>query len=952
MACLLLCLLAVAGTAQTATPANPDSRSQSTQGSDAGRTQSYVGETTESSDVETTQGPTAELVAFVKEHPEVASELKSILAMRLSEQGGAVQPQAITDEVLLNRLQSDVVFRADAVRLMSDRGFITEQQAERWTPTAANSNWTPTPATTTGNGPPTEINNRRPGGPEATQGLKPSERTGTTTTGIANRTQANRNIPNPAAEPAPLLPSTIPQRNPYPGLPSTADLYRQYETENAPLKRFGANIFRPDVVGLTEFPMDLPAGPEYVLGSGDDLVIDVWGGVSQRIERVVDREGRVSLPEAGPVTVSGMTLASAEKRIQSALEPQFRGTKVDVSIRRLRTVRIYVVGDVQRPGAYDISSLSTPLNALYVAGGPTASGSMRIVRHYRGSQLISEMDLYDLLLGGVRKSIEHLEPGDTILVPTVGPQVGVAGAVRRPAIYELKSKTDRISDVLEMAGGVTVASALGEVKVERVEPHEQRVTVKVPLQAATGAEAPTGSASAFMVQDGDRVYVAAIDPYKNQTVYLEGHVYRPGSYPFTAGMKVTDLVKSYRDVLPEPAAHAEIVRLQPPDFRPVAIGFDLLGALAGDETITLQQFDTVRIFGRYEIDPPKVAIYGQVLRPGEYPMGTGMTAANLVKIAGGFNRSAFVETATLASYVVENGQRVVTDQKTVQIGAAVNGDSAADAHLKPGDVLTILQIPGWSDIGRSVTIKGEVLYPGSYGINEGEHLSAFLKRVGGFRSTAYPAGIVLEREEVRKLEEQGRQELLNRLESTSSGVKISPNTSGQDQAAILQAIQQQQQQAIANLRAQPVPGRLVINITANISDWENTSADIALRGGDVILVPKKPNFVLSFGQVYNANAITYHPGKTAAWYLKQAGGPTQLANKKGIYVVRANGSVVSSSGAADWFSGGVLSTKMQPGDVLVVPEKFVTGSSAWKTTVETAQFLATLALAAAAVAQL
>lgn len=925
MACLLFCLMTTAGMTQTTTPANPNSGPETTQRSDteapqnsgAEVPQSYGAETPQSYGAETppgwgvgnTQSPLAEMAAFLKDHPEVASELKSVLAMRLGEQGSAIQPQAITDEMLLSRLRSDIAFRADAVRLMSDRGFITEEQAQRWTPTAANSNLTPTNPNETW--PPNANTGRNLGGTQSTQGLRPGEQR----TGTAGRTQPNRNQPNPVAEPLPLVPKTIPQRNPYPGLPSTADLYRQYESENAPLKRFGADIFRPDVLGLTEYPMDLPAGPEYVLGSGDDLVIDIWGGVSQQISRVVDREGRVSLPEAGPVTVAGITLANAEKRIQSALEPQFRGAKVGVSVRRLRNVRIYVVGDVQRPGAYDISSLSTPLNALYVAGGPTASGSLRVIRHYRGSQLISEMDLYDLLLKGVRQSIEHLEPGDTILVPTTGPQVGVAGSVRRPAIYELKSKTDQLSDVIEMAGGVTVSSALGEIKVERVEPHDQRVTLKVPLQPNQSGGPAIGD-SGFMVQDGDRVYVAAIDPYKNQTVYLEGHVYRPGSYPFVSGMKVTDLVKSYRDVLPEPAAHAEIVRLQPPDYRPVAISFDLLGALAGDDTITLQQFDTVRIFGRYEIDPPKVSIYGQVLRPGEYPLSTGMTAASLVKMAGGFNRSAYVETATLASYVVESGQRVVTDQQTVHIGAAINGDAAADAHLKPGDVLTILQIPGWSDIGRSVTIKGEVLYPGNYGINEGEHLSVFLKRVGGFRSAAYPAGIVLERDEVRKLEEQGREELISRLQSTSSGVKFAPSESGQDQAAILQAIQQQQQQAIATLRSQPVPGRLVINITANISEWENTSADIPLRAGDVITVPKKPTFVLSYGQVYNANAITYKPGKSAGWYLKQAGRPTQLANKRGIYIVRANGSVVSSNGASDWFSGGVLSTKMQPGDVL------------------------------------
>jgi protein involved in polysaccharide export with SLBB domain len=324
-------------------------------------------------------------------------------------------------------------------------------------------------------------------------------------------------------------------------------------------------------------------------------------------------------------------------------------------------------------------------------------------------------------------------------------------------------------------------------------------------------------------------------------------------------------------------------------------------------------------------------------------MSAGMTAAGLVQMAGGFKRSAFRDSASLASYVVENGQKVSTDQQTVRIGAAFAGEASADVRLKPGDVLTILQIPGWRDIGRSVTIRGEVEYPGNYGINEGERISAFLKRVGGFTNSAYPAGIVLEREDVRKIEEQGRQELIHRLETSGAAIQVSPNTTGKDQADVLQAVQAQQKQAVASLRNQPATGRLVLTISGDISQWENTPSDIQLRSGDSITVPKLPNFVLSYGQVYNANALTYKPGKTAGWYLKQAGGPTQLANKKGIYVIRANGSVVSSGGTSDLFSGGVMNTKMQPGDVLVVPEKFVTGSSAWQTT---------LAIAAAAVAHL
>jgi protein involved in polysaccharide export with SLBB domain len=561
------------------------------------------------------------------------------------------------------------------------------------------------------------------------------------------------------------------------------------------------------------------------------------------------------------------------------------------------------------------------------------------------------MDLYDLLLHGVRQGIEHLQPGDTILVPPVGPLVAVSGSVKRPAIYELLADT-QLADVLEMAGGISVSASTDNIKVERIEAHTKRLMLNVKLPGGAATLPMRDTVGSFWVKDGDKISVSPILPYSDRTIYLQGHVYHPGSYAYRDGMQVTDLVHSYQDVLPEPATHAEIIRLQPPDFHPVTLEFNLAGALAGDATITLQQFDTVRIFGRYEVDAPKVAVYGEVLRPGEYPMSAGMTAAGLVQMAGGFNRSAYRDSASLASYVVENGQRVETEQQTLRIGAAVAGEPSVDVRLKPGDVLTVLQIPGWNDIGRSVKIRGEVLYPGNYGINEGEKLSTFLKRVGGFRESAYPQGIVLERDEVRKLEDQGRQELIRRLETTGATIQISPNTTGKDQADVLQAVQQQQEQAIARLRSQPVPGRLVVTITKDIGEWENTPSDITLRGGDSITVPKVPNFVLSYGQVYNANAITYKPGKTAGWYLKQAGGPTQLANKKGIYVIRANGSVISSSGTADLFSGGVLNTKLQPGDVLVVPEKFVTGSSAWKTTLETTQFLASLAIAAAAVAHL
>jgi protein involved in polysaccharide export with SLBB domain len=913
-AILWCCLLAVTACAQNTdqNPQSPQDQQNPQNPSATASSQSSAGSPT---GAETSVNQTNVAIRnFLQNRPEVMEQLKLLLVQRLRAEGSLVDEQTVSEQQVYDRMQNDPAFRAEAVRSLIQLGYISEDDAR----------------SLMGSKPSAQAAEELPPGTEARIGEK------------------TRPVGAPPTEQrfddSWLNPKTLPKTDPYPSLPSARDLYAQFPEQTKPLKRFGSDIFRPDVVGMTNFPMDLPAGADYVLGPGDTVTIDIWGGVSQRMSRPVDREGRLSLPDSGPVVVSGLTMAQAQKVVQAALAHQYHDARVELSVSRLHSVRVYVVGDVQRPGAYDISSLSTPLNALYAAGGPTSTGSLRVVKHYRGKELVSEMDLYDLLIGGVRKSIEHLEPGDTILVPPVGPLVAVSGMVKRPAIYELKGET-QLTDVLEMAGGVSVAAALGEIKVERIDAHEKRVILNVKLVPGAEQKALRAMTGPFQVQDGDRVSVAPILPYSDKTVYLQGHVYRPGKYAFKEGMKVTDLIHSYQEILPEPSNHAEIIRMQPPDFRPRTIEIDLASALAGDETIALQQFDTVWIFGRYEIDAPKVRIYGEVLRPGEFPMSSGMTAAALVKMAGGFRRGAFTETADLASYEMQNGSQVVTNQQTIRIGAAVAGDTSADVHLKPGDTLTVLQIPGWDNIGRSATIKGEVNFPGRYGINEGERLSSLLKRAGSFRSTAYPAGAVLERVEVRQLEERGRQELIRRIEASAANVHFSPTSTGQDQAALLQSLQQQQTQTLNRLRSEPAVGRLVITITSNISDWENTPADIYLREGDVVTIPRKPNYVLAYGQVYNPTAITYQPGKPAEWYLAQAGGSTELAQKKAIYVIRANGSVVSSQGSG-WFKGSVLNTKLRPGDILVVPEKALGGSSAWKTTLETAQLLASLAVAA------
>jgi len=735
-------------------------------------------------------------------------------------------------------------------------------------------------------------------------------------------------------------PQEIQRRSPYRNLPSLHDLYTQIPSAGGKLRRFGSDAFRIGTGNANQLPMDLPVGPDYVLGPGDNLIVNMWGGRSSRLRLTIDRQGQIALPEAGTITLDGLTIDRAQSAIQKALSTQFQGEHVEISLGRLRTVRIYVVGDVQRPGAYDVSSMSTPLSALYAAGGPTSHGSLRILRQYRGTHLVREIDLYDFLLRGVRSGIDRLLPGDTLLVPPVGSQVTVEGMVHRPAIYELNGEQG-LDQVLDLAGGVLASANLKQINVERIEAHQRRTMFSLQLpESMAGMKQKLAD---FHMQDRDDVVISQILPYNEQSVYLEGHVFRPGKYPYREGMTVADLLHSYQDVMPEPADHAELIRLQAPDFRPETISLSLTDMLMGNEPIALRPFDLIRVFSRYEIDSPTVSIEGEVLRPGKYPMSQDMTVAGLVRMAGGFKRSAFQEEADLTSYAVMDGQKVLLNHSIVNLKKALDGDKSADAVLKPGDVVSIRQLAGWQDIGSSVTITGEVEHAGSYGIGQGERLSSILKRAGGFRDGAYPAGAVLTRVQVQELGERARQQMIQRVETTPLNFKPGLLT-GQDQTEAQQATQQQRDQVLAALRSHPATGRLVIKISPDISKWENSFADIELRAGDKLFIPKRPSFVLVTGQVNNATAITYAPGRDAGWYLRQAGGATRSGDKGAIFILRTDGSVVAHE--STWLGSNVQSMHMKPGDSIIVPEKAV-GSQAWKNVISAAQIMSSVAITGA-----
>ena len=839
----------------------------------------------------------------------------------------------------------------------------------------------------------------------------------------------------------PLTPNQrmVRRASPYQEIPSLYDMYLQAAARPPAVQRFGMEVFENGTRDLQNIPMDLPVGPDYVLGPGDGVSVNLWGGVARRFYQVVDHEGRLNLPEAGPVLVAGKSLGEVQELVQKTLRTQFRDVSADISLSRLRTIRVYVVGDVVRPGAYDVGSLSTPLNALFAAGGPTGRGSLRILQHYRGNQLVQDVDVYDLLLHGVKGNIARLENGDTVMAPPLGGEITIEGMVRRPAIYELKDEKS-LSDALELAGGLLPTATLRHVEVQRVVAHQKETMLNLDIPSDDNSEEVAKQLDSFKIQDGDKIRIFPIAPYNQDAVYLEGHVLRPGKYSYKQGMRVTDLISTYKDLLPEPALqYGEIIRLSLPDYRPTVQSFSVAEALADPKNAPeLDPLDTVQIFGRYDFenpptvsvlgdvripgtyrtsgdihisdaihlagglnpdaqtedaqvfrfmpdstlkilnvklntalegnpsdnimltsrdrvlihknanaaDPATVLVKGDVERPGRYPLTAQMTVSDLIAAAGGLKQSADLQTADLTHYVWKSDKQVTGDEERISIAKAMSGDASANAVLNNGDVLSIRQVPGWEDLGASIMVRGEVVHPGTYGIRPGERLSSVLERAGGFGPAAYPYGAVLVRSEVQKLELRSYSELVQRVRQQQTNLKLTAtSTTDPDQKMSAESALTQWQTTLDNLISAPPTGRVTIQVASDIHSWANSSRDITVRSGDILIVPKRPSYVLVQGQVYGPTAVAYRPGKSARWYLTQAGGTTNMANKRATFVVRANGTVISNH-SAGWVTGDSLGVSLQPGDMVVVPEKALGGPPIWKTLFQNAQVLSSITTSA------
>ncbi len=492
------------------------------------------------------------------------------------------------------------------------------------------------------------------------------------------------------------------------------------------LKQFGFEFFA-NTQGFKADPMEL-AGPDYILGPGDALRVDVWGNIEGHYQSIIDRNGEIVLPKVGVINLLGQTFSQAKETINKQIGKYFKQYQVNVSLDSLRSINVFLVGEVQAPGTYQVSSLSSVLTVLSEAGGPTKNGSLRNVRVLRNGKQLAQIDLYNFFQSGDNSQDIRLQAGDTILVPIAGSLVGVSGDVRRPAIYELAPE-ETLGDLLDMAGGVVSTAYLQKIRLQRVVNHDRQAVIDLSLSGTADKVAETLN---YRLQDRDLVQIAPITDAGGY-VSLTGYVARPGEYQLETGMRLADLLVPYDNLLPDYFPQkAQIVRMAAPEFRKELLTVDLQQALDGDLTqnLLLQEYDQVRLFSREEMEElPQVTVSGAVLRPGQYPLFDNMSIVDLVTAAGNLKRSAYLDMAELTRYL-PSGTETKVERYEINLANALNGQPQNNMKLEPNDHLIIRSIPDYQD-RFMVNVSGAVLFPGHYAIGKGETLSSVLERAVG-----------------------------------------------------------------------------------------------------------------------------------------------------------------------------------------------------------------------------
>nr|WP_238942380.1 SLBB domain-containing protein [Marinobacter sediminum] len=703
--------------------------------------------------------------------------------------------------------------------------------------------------------------------------------------------------------------------------------------KNDGLRPYGYDLFAGNPTTFAPVT-EIPVPSDYTLGPGDVLQIQLWGKENQNLELPISRDGSISFPQSGPMSIAGLSFDEARQQIKKRISEQYIGVEASVSLGELRSMRVFVLGESRNPGSYSVSSLSTITNALYVSGGIKQTGSLRNLQHKRNGNLVGTLDLYDLLMAGDSSADNRLQPGDVIFVPPVGKRAGIDGEVYRPALYELKGEST-LAELVEMAGGLTPQAYPQRINIERTNKDFLRIIAEADYTTQKGRQA--------RIRAGDKVDIPSISDITGQYVELTGAATRTGKFAWIPGMRVSSLLQNLdSDLMPTAdKRYAAIVRTHQETDRISVLNLRLkeaLGQEGGKEDLLLEEKDRILIFSdagkvkggekgrnftreglfnpvlqrlKTQASPANpqqtIRISGPVRYPGEYPLPASRSLADAVFVAGGLKDSASLFQAEVARYTTDEngiGQTRILD---VNLAQAMAGN--LNLSLKSRDRILIKSIPDFAKT-RTIELRGEVRYPGQYTFRDGETLSEVLQRAGGITTNAFPKGAVFSRKKLRQLEAQRLREAEKRLQGDLLGVQLEGDSfSGQSVDRT-----QQVQGLLEDVQESDPVGRLVIDLARVLSDPNYQS--IRLQDGDTLSVPTIPQSVTVFGEVQFPTSHLHQQGLTVDDYLERSGGPTRQADESRIYVVKADGSVMLPE-QSQWFGG--RSEQLEPGDTIIMP---------------------------------
>ncbi|CAN5346328.1 SLBB domain-containing protein [soil metagenome] len=705
---------------------------------------------------------------------------------------------------------------------------------------------------------------------------------------------------------SPFRPDTI--RNPL----ARDSVLRLVASPDSGFVIFGLDVFRattsqfqPNAAG--------PVDPGYRLGPGDRLVLILTGDVEQSYSMDVTREGFIVIPQVGQIYVNSLTLGELDQllyqrlgRVYSGVQRGGGSTRFSVNVARLRSNQVFVVGDVQRPGSYTVSSAGTALTALYAAGGPSINGSMRKVEVRRGGKTVDALDVYDYLLRGDASHDVRLQSGDIVFVGVHGPRARIVGEVVRPATYELKTG-ESLPQLLEAAGGFTALAARRRVLIERIIPAADRTNASLARTTVDigGSDLASGFGPSVPVQNGDVVRVFAVGDRVANRILVRGNVVTPGPQAITPGMRLSDALRTAGGLKPDTYLGEVLVsRLLPDSSRTQlrAALLDSTGAAVND--LILREDDQIDVFSLTTFRPPRyVAIVGFVNSPGRFAFREGMTLRDLVLLGGGVKEGASLREAEVARLPVDRsaGQTAQTLRFPLDSsylferrpgvtylgppGQPSPASGTPEVVLQPYDNVLILRQENF-EYQRVVSVNGEVRFPGTYALsNKRERLSDILKRAGGLTDEAQRDAI-----------------LFVRPGPTEARIKNGAGT-GTAQDSILT-------RRLTN-------GRIGLDLDVVLAD-EQSRENIILEDGDQITFPRYNPVVRVQGAVNAPANVAYVPGRDLFYYVNAAGGGARTADVKHAYVTQPSGKLES---VRDRFLVSDIVPLPQAGAVVTVPER-------------------------------